>query len=93
MTKKMFILDQIKNSYILQRNLNKRFNDGSPWSDKKFSVRAGHNSEALRTAEGQREGDRICPALSETFMSLHGDLHSIGDPWTIYKISKFLRDF
>ena len=26
--------------------------------------------------------DKICPALTDTFMSLHGDLHSIGDPWT-----------
>ena len=42
------------------------------------SERAGHNSVALPTAAGRREGDRICPALTETFMSLHGDLHSIG---------------
>ena len=42
----------------------------------------GHNSVALPTAEGRREGDRICPALTETFMSLHGDLHSIGSAWT-----------
>ena len=50
----------------------------SPWSDKKVSGRAGHNSAALPTAEGWREGDRICPALTETFMSLQGDLHSMG---------------
>ena len=50
----------------------------SPWSDKKVSGRAGLNSVALLTAEGRREGDRICPALTETFMSLQGDLHSMG---------------
>ena len=50
----------------------------SPWSDKKVSGRARHNSVALPTAEGQREGDRICPALTETFMSLQGDLHYMG---------------
>ena len=50
----------------------------SPWSDKKVSGRAGHNSVALPMAEGWREGNRICPALTETFMSLHGDLHSMG---------------
>ena len=50
----------------------------SPWRDKKVSGRVGHNPVALLTAVGRREGDRICPALTETFMSLHGDLHSIG---------------
>ena len=50
----------------------------SPWSDQKVSQRAGHNSVALPTAEGRREGDRICPALRETFKSLQGDLHSMG---------------
>ena len=28
------------------------------------SERAGHNSVALPTAAGRREGDRICPALT-----------------------------
>ena len=41
-------------------------------------TKLGHNSVALPTSAGQREGDRICPALTETFMSLLGDLHSIG---------------
>ena len=40
----------------------------------KVSERAGNNSVALPTAEG----DRICPALTETFKSLQGDLHSMG---------------
>ena len=53
----------------------------SPWSDKKVSGRAGHNSVALPTAEGRREGDRICPALTEIFKSLQGDLHSTAVPW------------
>ena len=52
----------------------------SPWSDKKVSERAGHNSVALPTAEGRREGDRICPALTETFKSLQGDIHSTAVP-------------
>ena len=43
----------------------------SPWSDKKDSWRTGHNSVALLTAEGWREGDRICPALTKNFMALH----------------------
>jgi hypothetical protein len=42
----------------------------SPWNEKKVSGREGENS-ALPPAEGRREGDRICPALTETFMSLH----------------------
>ena len=59
------------------------FYEGSSWLGllgvtKKVSGRGGHNSVALSMAEGRREGDRICPALTETFMSLHGDLHSIG---------------
>ncbi len=53
----------------------------SPWSDKKVSGRQGI-FVALPTTAGWREGDRICPALTETFMSLQGDLHSIGYPWT-----------
>ena len=48
-----------------------------PWSDKKVSGRAGYHSVALPMAKGRNEGDRICLALTETFMSLHGDLHSI----------------
>ena len=50
----------------------------SPWSDKKIPGKAGHNSIALPMPEGQREGNRICPALMETFMSLQRDLHSMG---------------
>ena len=45
----------------------------SPWSDKKVSERAGHNSVPLPTTEGWREGDGIFPALTEPFMSLQGD--------------------
>ena len=44
------------------------------------SERAGHNSVALPTAAGRREGDRICPALTETFKSLQGDIHSTAVP-------------
>ena len=29
-------------------------------------------------------GTKLCPALMETFMSLHGDLHPIGYPWTCF---------
>ena len=39
------------------------------------SERAGHNSVALPTAAGRREGDRICPALTD-FPVTPGDLHS-----------------
>ena len=49
----------------------------SPWSDQKVSERSGHNSVALPTAEGWREGDRIGPDPSETFRSLH----STAVPW------------
>ena len=51
----------------------------SPWNDKKVSGREGENS-ALPPAEGRREGDRICPALTETFKSLQGDIHSTAVP-------------
>ena len=39
------------------------------------SERAGHNSVALPTAAGRREGDRICPALTD-FPVTPGDVHS-----------------
>ena len=39
------------------------------------SERAGHNSVALPTAAGRREGDRICPALTD-FPVTPGDIHS-----------------
>jgi hypothetical protein len=38
------------------------------WSDKKVFGRAGHLSVALLTAAGRREGDRICPAMTKTFL-------------------------
>ena len=41
-------------------------------------TKLGHNSVALPTSEGRREGDRICPSLTVTSMSLQGDLHSMG---------------
>ena len=43
---------------------------------KKVSGRARHIFVALLTVKGRREGDRICPALPETFWSLQGDLYS-----------------
>ena len=39
------------------------------------SERAGHNSVTLPTAAGRREGDRICPALTD-FPVTPGDVHS-----------------
>ena len=39
------------------------------------SEREGHNSVALPTAAGRREGDRICPALTD-FPVTPGDIHS-----------------
>ena len=49
------------------------FYEGSSWLGllgvtKKVSGRGGHNSVALPMAEGRREGDRICPALTK----IHG---------------------
>ena len=45
------------------------------------SERAGHNSVALPTAAGRREGDRICPALTD-FPVTQGDIHSTAVPCT-----------
>ena len=44
------------------------------------SERAGHNSVALPTAAGRREGDRICPALTD-FPVTPGDIHSTARPF------------
>ena len=48
------------------------------------SERAGHNSVALPTAAGRREGDRICPALTD-FPVTQGDIHSTAVPWRKYR--------
>ena len=62
----------------------------SPWSDQKVSERSGHNSVALPTSEGWREGDRIGPDPSETFRSLH----STAVPWRkLALIITFFYDF